>query len=130
MRIEPMAYSLNRTLPLGVAHLAVLIGIIGFLLLIAGILILAVAGYGAYFGSAALFGASLLGGILLIVFAVILLVVASGLWHQEIWALALSIIVVVILLISGALNGLFLSLYWIVLLVILVYLIAVRNRFD
>ena len=125
-----MAYSRSSsTLPLGVAILSVLIGIVAVILLIAGILLVAVAGLVASVGSAALFGPTILGGILLIIFAIVLLVVALGLWRQELWALVLSIIVVLIFLVTGAVRGTVLSISWILLLLLLIYLIAVHHHF-
>ena len=89
----PMANS--STLPLGVAILAVLVGIVGFLYL---------------------------------------LVVARGLWDLELWALALAVLILVLLLAANLyrlLVGPGASLVSILIeVVLLVYLVAVRNRFT
>jgi hypothetical protein len=118
-----------RTLPLGVAILAVLIGIVGALFLIASILLLLFSGV-VYFHAAALFGYSLLGAILLLIVGIILLVVASGLWHLELWALVLSIIVLLVLLANNVVQGAIISLSTLVLALLLVYLVAVHRHFT
>ncbi|HEV2316374.1 MAG TPA: hypothetical protein VGV89_02205 [Thermoplasmata archaeon] len=88
----------SSTLPVGVAILAILIGIVGFILVLGGLLILL--GF-AIFDSVALYGVGLIGGLIVLIFGIVLLVVASGLWDLEMWALALALLV---LLISLALN--------------------------
>jgi hypothetical protein len=117
-------------LPIGVAILAVLIGIVGLFLVLIGLFVaLAFGLFGGAFHSAELFGAGLIGGILLLIFGVILLVVASGLWHQELWALVLSLIVIGILIVSAFLSGVIVSLYGIVLVLLFVYLLVVNRHF-
>lgn len=115
------------SLPLGVAILAILIGLVGAFFLIVGLLI--VLGF-ALVHTAILFVAGFVGGLLLVIFGLVLLVVASGLWNQELWALALSIIVILVVLVGDFVAGAFLSLQTIVLVLLLIYLIAVRNHFD
>ncbi|HXQ94629.1 MAG TPA: hypothetical protein VN864_05620 [Thermoplasmata archaeon] len=122
-------YSSAGSLPLGVAILAVLIGIFGFLFLVAGILILAVSVVGYTIPGFAVFGAGLLGGALLTIFAIVLLAVAFGLWNQELWALVLSIIVIGLFLVSDIVQGAFFTLSGIILVLLLVYLIAVHRHF-
>ena len=75
-----------NSLPLGVAILAILIGIVGFLFLVVGILVVLAIGFGTVH-SAALFGAGFLGGVFLIIFAVVLLVVLVYLIavHRHFW---------------------------------------------
>jgi hypothetical protein len=121
--------SYERSLPIGVAILAVLIGIVGFFLLIVGVLLLLVGivGYTVP-GYVALFGASILGGAILTIFAIILLAVAFGLWNTELWALVLSIIVVILLLIGDAITQ-GLSLGVILLGLLLLYLVLVNRHF-
>jgi hypothetical protein len=124
-----MAASYQRSLPLGVAVLAVLIGLFGFVLLLAGVLILTVSIIGYTIPGFAVFGATVLGGALLTIFAIVLPAVAFGLWNTELWALVLSILVVVLLLIGEVVNeGLF-ALGTILLALRLVYLVAVSGQF-
>jgi hypothetical protein len=126
------ASSSDRSLPLGVAILAVLIGVVGFVFLIAGLIVLAVAlvvGLSVPTFGLAAFGTGLLGGLILTIFAIVLLAVAFGLWDTELWALVLSIIVVVLLLVGYALRGDLISLGGLILVILLIYLIAVNQHF-
>jgi hypothetical protein len=117
-------------LPLGVAILAILVGVFGFFILLVGVILLvfgtAVTVGG---GSVAVFGTGgAIAGLIITIIGIIVLAVASGLWDQELWALALAIIV---LLFYGVLE--FLAQSWLALLVVgalLVYLVAVSNHFD
>lgn len=118
-----------RTLPLGVAILSVLVGILGFFLLLASVLLLVASGF-AYFHDVAFFGVTALGGAILLLCSVVLLVVAVGLGRLEIWALALAVIVVLVLLVERLVAGPILSLSTLVLALILVYLVAVRRHFS
>ncbi|HTT35711.1 MAG TPA: hypothetical protein VMH78_07585 [Thermoplasmata archaeon] len=117
-----------RTRPLGVAVLAVLIGLLGALFLVAGLVVLL---FSTLVGLAgiAFFGAGLVGGLLLFLAGVVLLVVAFGLWRLEMWALALSVIVIGLLWIADVVSGRILSIEAIVLLLLLVYLVLVRRHF-
>lgn len=125
-----MAYStgVNR-LPLGVAILAVLIGIFAVFLLIVAVLLFVFTGYSVPH-AAAYFGVSLLGELLLFIFGLVLLFVATGLWNRELWALALSIIVLGLLLLGDLINGTLLTLGGLVTLLLIVYLVAVHNHFH
>ncbi|HEY6238590.1 MAG TPA: hypothetical protein VIZ68_05335 [Thermoplasmata archaeon] len=118
----------SPSLPLGVAILAVLIGVIGFLLLVVSIAIIVLYTGLAFLTQFSFFGAGVLGGVLLLIFSIVLLVVAFGLWNLEMWALALSVIVVLILFISNAIQHL-VSISTAVLLLLLVYLVLVRHHF-
>ena len=115
-------------LPLGVAVISVVVGIVGAILLIIGVAFLLYGTVGAFSGLT-LFGASLIGGIVLIVFSVILLVTASGLWHLELWALVLSLVVIGVLLLFYLLSGRIISFAGILFVVVFVYLIAVHREF-
>ncbi len=117
-------------LPLGVAVLAILIGVFGFFILLGGALLL-VFGTNVVFGSGGVmvFGSSgAIAGLILFLVGVLTLGVAVGLWDQELWALALAVIVLlfygVVELVSQAWLGL------LIVGVLLVYLIAVSNHFD
>lgn len=116
--------------PLGVAILAVLIGIVAAILLI-GSLLLFLFGAAAYAHSAyAFFGPSIVGAVVLLVFSLILFAVATGLWDLKLWALVLSIIVVALLWIGEAITGGLLNLGGILLLLLLIYLAAVHRHFH
>jgi hypothetical protein len=119
-----------RPLPIGVAILAILIGIVGFFFLLVGVLAI----FGVlFFHGYLLFGGGLLAALITLIVGIVLLAVAGGLWNQELWALALAILVLVILLAWNLYDFLFGGPYSILSIVIeavlLVYLIAVSNRF-
>lgn len=116
-------------LPIGVAILAVLIGIVGFLLIIGGILLAAVGiSLGLSFAAFSSYGTLVVGAILLII-GLIILGVALGLWHRRLWALVLAIIVFGLYFISDALVGAYFSLGAIIALILVIYLIAVHRHF-
>jgi hypothetical protein len=118
----------RRTLPLGVAIISVLIGLLGIFLLVVGVILLVYGAAGALEGLA-YFGASAFGGILLLVLAIILVAVATGLWNLELWALVLSIIVVGGLWILEIVSGHLISIGSLILFLLLVYLVAVHRNF-
>jgi hypothetical protein len=118
-------------LPLGVAILAVLIGIFGAVILVVGLLVLlAIAGL-ALSGVVvtSVFGATgFVAGLIIVFVGAVILAVATGLWDQELWALVLAILV---LLFYGAAE--FFSGSWFGLAIVgllLVYLVAVSRHFD
>jgi hypothetical protein len=121
----------NGNRPLGVAIIAILIGIFGFFTVIGGILLLAGSTVGLAFGVPGFLGLTgfVLGVIVLIV-GLLLLAVAYGLWDLRMWALALAVIVLIFELVANALAGAFLSLGFIVSLLLLIYLIAVSRHFS
>ncbi|MCI4366483.1 MAG: hypothetical protein L3K08_01895 [Thermoplasmata archaeon] len=110
--------------------MAILIGLFGLFLFLGGLLLVVFGtgiAYGA--GTVTLFGSgSTVAGLVVLLVGLIILVVATGLWDQELWALALAIIV---LLFYGLVT--FLSQAWLDFLVVgglVVYLIAVSGHFD
>jgi hypothetical protein len=114
-------------LPLGVAIIAVLVGIFGFFVLLAGIILLVVGiGIGL---SVSIFGfTGAIAGLIFLLIGAIILAIATGLWDQELWALVLAIIV---LLFYGAVE--FFSAAWlgfIIVVLLLIYLVAVSSHFD
>lgn len=116
-------------LPIGVAILSVLIGIVGFLFIVAGILLAALdLKIGISLPQVGSYGI-LVVGIILLVIGLIVLGVALGLWHQRLWALVLAIIVFGLYFISDALAGAYFSLGAIISLLLVVYLIAVHRHF-
>jgi hypothetical protein len=125
-----MSYSSgSSSLPLGVAILAVLIGIFAVFLIVLSVLLFLFTGL-AVPHSAAFFGVSLIGELFLFILGIILLVVATGLWDRELWALVLSIIVLGLLLIGDLVNGTLLTLGGIITVLLIVYLVAVHNHFH
>jgi hypothetical protein len=118
-------------LPLGVAILALLIGLFGFFVLILGILLLFVSA-GVILGGvgvASVFGyTGTIAGLIIVVIGALILATAFGLWNQEIWALALAVIVLIVYGIVEYLSSAWLGLVIVVLLI--VYLAAVSRHFD
>jgi hypothetical protein len=118
--------------PLGVAILAVLVGIFGVLLILGGVLILAGVGAAAYLGvptGIVGIGGAIVGVIVLII-GLIVLGLALGLWHLRMWALVLTILFVLFELVTYGLAGSFVSLGFILALILFIYLIAVRHHFQ
>ncbi len=123
-----------RERPLGVALLAVLVGIFGFLLIVSGILIIAAVGigtWGQYLGQvtqiAGLTGIVL--GVIVLVVGLIILGLAVGLWRLRMWALALTLLFLIFELIVYVLDRNFYSVGFILALVLFVYLLAVNRHF-
>jgi hypothetical protein len=117
--------------PLGVAILAVLMGIFGFLLLLAGILVLAGVTASIFLGTPTFFGAAgATAGLIFVIFGLIVLAVAYGLYDLRLWALALALLVLIVYLVLYALAGAFFSLGFLVSLFLTVYLLAVARHFS
>jgi len=117
--------------PLGVAILAVLIGIYGFLVILAGALVIAGATALKFFGVPSAFagiGGVTLGAIVLVI-GLIILGLAVGLWHLRMWALVLTILFLLFELVLYGLAGAFVSLGFILALILFVYLLAVHRHF-
>ncbi|MGP8110030.1 MAG: hypothetical protein ACLQD9_04905 [Thermoplasmata archaeon] len=118
-------------LPLGVAIIAILVGIFGFFILLGGLLLLiSAAGYAvAGIGVTGVFGTTgTIAGIIVAIIGLVILGVAVGLWNQELWALVLAILV---LLFYGAVE--FFASAWFGLLIVVllvVYMVAVAKHFD
>ena len=89
-----MSYSGIGRLPLGVAILAILIGIFGFFVFVVGLLLLFGTAIALGGGTAGVFGfGGAIGGLIVLIIGLVILAVAVGLWNQELWALVLAIIV-------------------------------------
>ena len=81
------------SLPLGVAILAVLMGLVGAFILVIGLLGVAAALLGtATIGGTAAFGGGLLPSLITFLIGALILAVAFGLWDQELWAFVLALI--------------------------------------
>jgi uncharacterized membrane protein len=133
-------------LPLGVAIIAILVGIIGAFLFVGGIIVvlgnLVHAIYSGQFDT--WFGTTLLAGIVTLIFGLILLAVAFGLWDQALWAYALAVLVLIVSLLfdvgrpiynsranltGGVVTSAIFTVPVIVELVVLIYLLLVREHF-
>jgi len=118
-------------LPLGVAILAVLVGIFGFFILILGLLLMFAAAGVALggLGVTSVFGMTgAIAGLIVLVVGIVILGVAVGLWNQELWALVLAILVLIFFGVVDFIASSWLGLVIVVLL--LVYLLAVARHFD
>ncbi len=126
-------YRPGRERPLGVALLAVIIGVIGLLFLFVGLFaVLAsfVVGFhhtGIDLGFGIVSGSLLVVGLITLIFGTIILALALGLWHLEQWALILSLLVFGILFLVDILSLDIFALFWGILVA---YFIAVRNHFN
>ena len=117
-------------LPVGVAILSVLIALVGVVVMVSGILYL----LNAYAPGLVppelliLSGVDVVGAAILILFGGVMIGVATALWRQERWALWTTVVVT-----FGALAYLFftasITVLFLVLLVLFIYLLAVRRHF-
>jgi hypothetical protein len=118
--------------PLGVAILAILIGIFGFFWIVSGILVLAGVAALAYLNAGALPGivglSGIVAGAIILIIGLIILGIALGLWHLRLWALVLALLVLLVVVVS---DGIAHDYSWGILLGILlfVYLLAVHRHF-
>ena len=111
--------------PIGVSILAILVVLGGVLFLLSGIAILLFSAAFAL-GGLGIFGlaGSILGGIVFI-FGLIWIAVGLGLWNLRGWAWWLAVIVMVLTI----LGGISAPAVIVVPLIILIYLVLVRNHF-
>ena len=127
----PPQYAPPPSRPLGVAILAVLVGLYGILLILGGLLVLAGVAVTHFLGVPTGFaglGAFALGLIVFIV-GLIILGLALGLWHLRMWALVLTLLFLLFELISYGLAHNFVSFGFIVSLLLFIYLLAVSRHF-
>jgi hypothetical protein len=114
-----------------VAILAVLVGLLGVLVIIGGVLVTIAATVPAALGVPH----NIIGtqnwvwGVVVLIIGLIILGLALGLWHLRMWALVLTLIFVFIELVSYALAGAWVSLGFILSLVLFIYLLAVNRHF-
>jgi len=121
----------NSSLPLGVAIIAILIGILGFFTLLFGILVLAGVTVSAFFGVPVFLGVGgLTLALIVIILGIVLLAVAYGLWDLNMWALALAVLVLIVEMAIYGLAGAFVSFGFIASLILFVYLLAVSSHFS
>ncbi len=121
--------------PLGVAILAVLVGIYGILWIVVGGLALAgqvgTAAFHSYLGQPFKLGSLSAFEIELVILIVglIILGLALGLYHLRTWALALSLLFLIFVLVEYGIAHAFLTLGFLLSLVIFLYLLAVSGHF-
>jgi hypothetical protein len=131
--VQPTYVPPTASRPVGVAILAVLIGIFGFILFIAGLLVTVGITVSALAGIAVpghLGGSLFTAGLIVLIIGLIILGTAVGLWHLRVWALVLALLVLVIQLVSYGLAGAFVNLGFAITLVLFIYLLAVSRHFS
>ncbi len=126
-----MAYVPYRSRPLGVAILAVLVGIYGILVILGGLFVLVGAAVSPFVSLPAHFAGAggVVLGVIVFIIGLIILGVALGLWHLRMWALVLALIVTFIELLIYGLADRFITLGFILSLIVFVYLLAVHRHF-
>lgn len=123
--------------PILVALIAIIMGVIGAIALVVGMLFLMsqFVSYGSvapilqWVGSYVIFAGPLIGAVLSIGGAAVL-VIALGLWHQEYWALIVCIAAILIGETVLFFEFVPFSYIFIGLLVLYVYLLAIRQHFH
>lgn len=118
------------SLPFGVAFLAILVAGGGVLLVVSAVLAFLHLLAGAYLPAGILIFAPVdeIGAGVLLVLGAVLIAVARALWDLELWALYLSVVA----LFAGLAYLFFtasITILFVVLLVVFVYLLAVRHHF-
>jgi hypothetical protein len=119
--------------PLGVAILAVLIGLYGFLVFLIGLFVAVGATLFPYLGAANPFHGlgvgGVVGGLIVLIIGLIILGLAVGLWHLRMWALVLTVLFLILVVILDALAGAYITLGFILAVILLIYLLAVSSHF-
>jgi uncharacterized membrane protein len=129
--------SSTSTRPLGVAILAILLGIYGFISFLGGLLIAVLSSDALALAGTQAFGfTGVTAGLVIAVLGLIVLGVAVGLWHLRLWALALAVIVLLVFVAEPLINvarnvesagnaivGIIIP------VLLLIYLLAVRRHF-
>ncbi|HYA10930.1 MAG TPA: hypothetical protein VEH10_04590 [Thermoplasmata archaeon] len=117
-------------LPIGVAFVSVLIGLIGFVMVLAALLFVLNQLLGATVPtSLEIFSAiDVFGALILIAVGASLLAIATSLWRQETWALWTTIVLVFAMTAYLFFTG-FITILFLLFVVLLVYLLAVRRYF-
>ncbi len=118
---------------LGVIVLSVLIGIYGFFVTIGAIIILAVLPFPNVIPLPLSFGSQLFIGIISLVLWIILILIAIGLWNLRMWALLVTIVVLLIAFILQLVhfNGSALSYASVIIVgLLLLYTVLIRKHFH
>ena len=128
---QPPVTETRPSRPLGVAILAVLVGIFGIFWILLGGLVLAGSTAFTFLGMGSKFDGltGVVAGVVILIIGLIILGVALGLWHLRMWALVLALIITFLELVSYGLAGAFVSFGFLVSLVLFVYLLAVHRHF-
>ena len=118
------------SLPIGVAILSVLIAIAGLVVLLAGALYLLNSYAGTIVPGNLLIVKSVdpIGAAILVLLGAILLSVATALWRQETWALWTTV-VVVFLILAYLFFTASITVLFVLVLVLFIYLLTVRHHF-
>jgi hypothetical protein len=128
------ASSPTTTLPLGVAILAILIGIYGFFVFLIGLLIAVGSTILAAYGGANPLGhfgySGTIAGLIILIVGLIILALAVGLWNLRMWALVLTVLFLIIEMVIYALAGAFITFGFIAAVILFVYLVAVSKHFT
>ena len=127
--LPPPAPPPRKSLPIGVAILAVLVGLYGFVLFVLGLLLFAKIGVSQYLGvpSLGLTGYELAG--LVAIIGLVILGIGVALWRLRLWALVLGLLFLLYELVAYAYAGKYETFGFIFALVIFLYLIAVNRHF-
>jgi hypothetical protein len=117
-------------LPVGVAFVSVLIGLIGFVMVLAALLFVLNQLLGVVVPtSLEIFSAvDVFGALILLVVGAALLYIATALWQQETWALWTTVVLVFAMTAYLFFTG-FITVLFVLFVVLLVYLLAVRRYF-
>jgi len=128
--LPPPAPPPQRSLPLGVAILSVLVGLYGFVVFFVGLLLFAKVAVSSFLGVPSTFGLTGYAlAALVAIFGLIILGIAVALWRLRLWALVLGLLFLLYELVSYAYAGHYASLGFVFALVIFLYLIAVNRHF-
>ncbi|HXW67937.1 MAG TPA: hypothetical protein VEL82_08710 [Thermoplasmata archaeon] len=123
----------RKSRPILVAIVAILIGIYGFLEFVVGLLIAvgsaALASLGSSFNVSVFGQTGVIAGAIVAIIGLIILGVAVGLWHLRLWALVLMLLFLAFEMVVYGLARDFISLGFILALVLFVYLLAVSRHF-
>jgi len=117
-------------LPIGVAFVSVLIGLIGFVMVLGALLFVLNQLLGTTVpASLEIFSAiDVFGALILIVVGAGLLAIATSLWRQETWALWTTVVLVFAMTAYLFFTG-FITILFVLFVALLVYLLAVRRYF-
>jgi len=128
--LPPPAPPPQRSLPLGVAILSVLVGLYGFVVFFVGLLLFAKVAVSSSLGVPSTFALTCYAlAALVAIFGLIILGIAVALWRLRLWALVLGLLFLLYELVSYAYAGHYASLGFVFALVIFLYLIAVNRHF-